>query len=493
MTVSVLIFLTVCISMVKSESFDQESQVRIARSSSDSDSVKKEPGGSMFSKTIVFFFFYGFLVLLAFIGFLVWRLRRSKFRARKSNNAFENICHEMEGNTESLPESMKNAPLNEKLDYLPYKKQYEILTENLERGGVLGKGNFGVVKKGLLRMADPQTEEEEKKKLVVAVKSAANIYDLEQTSMLAAELRLMCAIGKFPNVLALVGAVTAELRKGRLLIVTEYVDCGDLHKYLRDHRHLFQDHLVPDENEPDSYLTPISAKRKTYAFKTDGEVSAENAINESLESLTTSDLLSFGLQIANGMQYLVSIPLVHRDLALRNVLLKKNKTIRIADFGMARKHENKLYYKVRASKDAPMPVRWMSPEAVHTMTFTQQSDVWSFGICLYELFTLGGLPYPDIQLDDIYVYIKSGRRCIQPDHCHVELYDLMKLCWHEKPELRPTFTHIVEYFMEHMKKSAKHLLDYVEEMLRVEADNQRALDNWIKTDRAVLHPVDEQE
>lgn len=379
-----LFLLTIAVLAVDSENFDPESDLRIKRSS-DHDSVKKEPGGSMFSKTIVFFFFYGLLILFAFIGFLVWRLRRSKFRANKNNSAFENICHEMEGNTDSLPDSMKNAPINDKLDYLPYKKRYEIATENLEKGSVLGKGNFGVVKKGLLKMADPKTEEEEKKKLVVAVKSAANIYDLEQTSMLAAELRLMCAIGKFPNVLALIGAVTAELRKGRLLIVTEYVDCGDLHKYLKDHRHLFQDHLVTDENEPDSYLTPMSAKRKTYMFKKEGET-AENAIDESLESLTTSDLLSFGLQIANGMQFLASIPLVHRDLALRNVLLKKNKTIRIADFGMARKHENKLYYKTRITKDAPIPVRWMSPEAVHTMTFTQQSDVWSSFIVLFLIY-----------------------------------------------------------------------------------------------------------
>lgn len=483
----ILLFLIIAVSSINAKNATSSTSNRRIRSSSDSDSVKKEPQeGSMFKiRTTVFFFIYGFLVLLAFIGFLVWRLRRSKFQAQKNSSALANIYNEMRDTGAPIPEDLKHCPLNDKLDYLPYKKQYEIADENLEKSTVLGKGNFGVVRKGLLKMADPKTEEEVKKRLTVALKSAANQYDISQTSMLASELRLMCAIGRFPNVLALVGAVTVDLRKGKLLIVTEYVDCGDLHKYLKDHREIFEDHLVVDKREPNSYLTPMNSKRKTYMFKNEsGE--QENMINESLESLTTSDLLSFGLQIANGMQYLASIPMVHRDLALRNVLLKKNKTIRIADFGMARKYEdNTSYYRTKKTKDAPVPVRWMSPEAFYGMRFTQQSDVWSFGICLYELFTLGGLPYPDIQSEDVYTYMQSGRRCEQPDHCHVELYDLMKLCWQQKPELRPTFNVIVEYFMEHMKKSAKQLLDYVEKMLRVEADTQRQLDDWISTDRSI--------
>ncbi|EFO85700.1 CRE-KIN-16 protein [Caenorhabditis remanei] len=497
-----LFFLIIAVSSITTKNGTSSASHRFLRSTSENDTIEKEPqNGSMFKiRTTVFFFIYGFLVLLAFIGFLVWRLRRSKFQAQKNSSALANIYNDMRDTGEPIPEDLKNCPLNDKLEYLPYKKQYEIADENLEKSTVLGKGNFGIVRKGLLKMADPKTEEEEKKRLTVALKcelfnfrkflflklpAAANQYDIAQTSMLASELRLMCAIGRFPNVLALVGAVTVDLRKGKLLIVTEYVDCGDLHKYLKDHRDIFEDHLVVDKSEPNSYLTPLSSKRKTYMFKTEnGE--QENMINESLESLTTSDLLSFGLQIANGMQYLASIPMVHRDLALRNVLLKKNKTIRIADFGMARKYEdNTSYYRTKKTKDAPVPVRWMSPEAFYGMRFTQQSDVWSFGICLYELFTLGGLPYPDIQSEDVYTYMQSGRRCEQPDHCHVELYDLMKLCWQQKPELRPTFNVIVEYFMEHMKKSAKQLLDYVEEMLRVEADTQRKLDDWISTDRSI--------
>uniref|UniRef100_A0A1I7UCE1 Protein kinase domain-containing protein n=2 Tax=Caenorhabditis tropicalis TaxID=1561998 RepID=A0A1I7UCE1_9PELO len=461
--------------------------IDLTSADSDDDPEKKEvKDGSTFTKrALVFFFIYGFLVLLAFIGFLVWRLRRSKNESRRNDSALQNIYNGMRDTGEEMPDSLKNCPLDEKIDYLPYKKQYEIAKENLEKKNVLGKGNFGIVKKGMLRMAKPKTEEEEKIRLPVAIKSAANPYDIVQTSMLAEELRLMCAIGKFPNVLALIGAVTVDLRKGCLLVVTEFVDCGDLHTFLRDNKDIFENHLVEDKTEkcePDSYLTPLSTKRKTYLYTQEGG-DQETVIKESLKSLATSDLLSFGLQIANGMQYLASIPLVHRDLALRNVLLKKNKTIRIADFGMAKKHESKDYYKPKNSKNNPVPIRWMSPEAYYCMRFTQQSDVWSFGICLYELFTLGGLPYPDVKSEDVYTYMHNGGRCFQPEHCHVELYNLMKLCWNQKPELRPTFSVIVEYFIEHMNTSAPQLLEYVERMLREEAKSQSQLDEWIRMDR----------
>ncbi|EGT38071.1 hypothetical protein CAEBREN_32241, partial [Caenorhabditis brenneri] len=463
--------------------------VRSVRATSEDDSVKKEDGSTFRIRTTVFFFIYGFLVLLAFIGFLVWRLRRSKLKAQNNNSyvarffsrmpsntysALQNIYNGMRDTGEAVPDELRDCPVHEQLrtHYMPYKKKYEISNENLEKKKYLGKGNFGVVRMGLLKMADPKTEEEEKKRLTVALKSAANCYDITQTSMLADELRLMCAIGRFPNVLALVGAVTVELRRGRLLIVTEFIDCGDLHSYLKVHKDIFEDHLVEDQNEkdePDSYLTPLSAKRKTYLYTK----KVVNKRSNQGEPEVTDNIRSAVFR------------LVHRDLALRNVILKNNKTVRIVDFGMARIHQTSSYYRTKKTKDAPIPVRWMSPEAVDNMIFTQQSDVWSYGICLYELFTLGGLPYPEIKTDDVYDYMKAGRRCSQPEHCHVELYNLMKLCWNMKPELRPTFSVIVEYFIEHMKNSAPQLLDYVEKMLKVEADNQRQLDDWIRTPQPI--------
>lgn len=444
--------------------------------------VNNAPKGSLF--------FYWFLALLLLISIIAVFLLTCKLRASNRltkqkdialNTLYETMIKHQAG---PLPEEMKDLPVEERTYYLPYNNDYEIDPVNLEILNPIGSGHFGVVKKGLLGMAYPKSKIESKTRLPVAVKSSTNPFNVELQKMMAEELKVMCAIPKNPNVLALIGAVTKNMRQGQLYIVTEFIDGGNLREFLQAHRNTFINELVEDEHVPvdDSYLVPNSVKKKIYKFDEKlGE--GTRLLVEDPDALCTSDLLSIGLQIAKGMAWLADVPCVHRDLACRNVLITKTKIVRIADFGLSKKHTNKTYYRTKKSKDTPLPVRWMPLECIEEFKFTQKSDVWSFGICLYEIFTLGGTPYPNCDTFNVIEFIRNGNRNKQPEYCHDEIYELMKVCWQFNPKDRPTFNDCITFFENHMRDSSSQFLERVENMLHTEMQEQSKLDDWIQDSR----------
>ncbi|KAM6918509.1 tyrosine-protein kinase Lyn [Xenentodon cancila] len=155
--------------------------------------------------------------------------------------------------------------------------------------------------------------------------------------------------------------------------------------------------------------------------------------------LQITKLIDFSAQIAEGMAYIEKKNYIHRDLRAANVLVSESLLCKIADFGLARVIEDDEY---SAREGAKFPIKWTAPEAINYGIFTIKSDMWSFGILLYEIITYGKIPYPGMTKGEVMSSIQHGYRMPRPDNCPLELYDIMMSCWKDKPEDRPTFEYL---------------------------------------------------
>ncbi|XP_068183940.1 proto-oncogene tyrosine-protein kinase receptor Ret isoform X2 [Antennarius striatus] len=306
---------------------------------------------------------------------------------------------------------------------IPEDPKWEFPRKNLVLGKTLGEGEFGkVVKATAFRLKGKAGY------TTVAVKMLKENASHSELRDLLSEFTLLKQVNH-PHVIKMFGACSQD---GPLYLIVEYAKYGSLRNFLRESRKVGPSYMGRDANRNSSYLE-----------------------NPDDRALTMGDLISFAWQISRGMQYLAEMKLVHRDLAARNVLVAEGRKMKISDFGLSRDvYEEDSY--VKRSKGR-IPVKWMAIESLFDHIYTTQSDVWSFGVLLWEIVTLGGNPYPGIAPERLFNLLKTGYRMERPENCTEEMYNLMLRCWKQESDKRPTFSDISKELEKMMVKSRDYL------------------------------------
>ncbi|KAF7643613.1 hypothetical protein LDENG_00236530, partial [Lucifuga dentata] len=334
---------------------------------------------------------------------------------------------------------------------LPYNAAWEIPRDHVVLGRVLGSGAFGRVVEatvsGLLH------SESTTKVAVKMLKSGSRCESL------MSELKVMLHLGRHLNVVNLLGACT---RAGPVYMITEFCRHGNLVNYLQRNKHTFLQTDTQTKSDSDGGYMDMNKEEgiQYVAMKELSYADIEPAMYETLHTqqdqqgeslllllsdsplLSLQDLLSFSFQVAQAMDFLSSRNCVHRDLAARNVLVCEGKLVKVCDFGLARDVMKDRDYVARPN--GFLPVKWMAPESIFQNIYSCQSDVWSYGVLLWEIFSLGVSPYPDLPMtQEFYAALKRGHRLSHPDHAPQHTYELMRRCWDEKPQARPPFSSLV--------------------------------------------------
>ncbi|XP_074844521.1 tyrosine-protein kinase Mer [Carettochelys insculpta] len=266
--------------------------------------------------------------------------------------------------------------------------------DSLTLGKVLGEGEFGSVMEGCLSQPNDTVE-----KVAVKTMKLENFSQREIEEFLS-EAACMKDFDH-PNVIKLLG-VCIELSSRQIpkpMVVLPFMKYGDLHSF-----------LLRSRLETGPQHVPLQT------------------------------LLKFMVDIARGMEYLSSRHFLHRDLAARNCMLRDDMAVCVADFGLSKKIYSGDYY--RQGRIAKMPVKWIAIESLADRVYTVKSDVWAFGITMWEIATRGMTPYPGVQNHEIYDYLLHGHRLKQPEDCLDELYELMHTCWRAEPRQRPAFSEL---------------------------------------------------
>ncbi|XP_022077509.1 tyrosine-protein kinase SYK isoform X1 [Acanthochromis polyacanthus] len=315
------------------------------------------------------------------------KLGRYKGRGSQHKNPDSVNPYEFGGYPPSNQAASKEAmPMDTEVYESPYADPDELRSSTVNRDqliledGELGSGNFGTVMKGIYKM-----KKTEKPVAVKILKNDDNNPSVREEML--REANVMQQLDN-PYIVRMIGICEAE----NLMLVMELAELGPLNKFLQKHK------------------------------------------QTSIKNIT-----ELAHQVSMGMKYLEEHNFVHRDLAARNVLLVTQHYAKISDFGLSKAvAEEQNYYKAKGH--GKWPVKWYAPECINYFKFSSKSDVWSFGVLLWEAFSYGQKPYKGMKGNDVMQMIESGNRMDSPVNCPPEMYDLMRTCWTYKADERPGFS-----------------------------------------------------
>uniref|UniRef100_H2ZS05 non-specific protein-tyrosine kinase n=1 Tax=Latimeria chalumnae TaxID=7897 RepID=H2ZS05_LATCH len=260
--------------------------------------------------------------------------------------------------------------------------RYGLSRDDVVLGRILGEGFFGEVYDGIYKKYNGD-------RISVAVKTCKKSCAPDVKEKFMSEAVLMKNLDH-PHIVRLIGIIEEE----PIWIVMELYKYGELGNYLADNK----------------------------------------------TSLPVVTLILFCVQICKALAYLEGINCVHRDIAVRNILVASPECVKLGDFGLSRYIEDEEYYKASVTR---LPIKWMAPESINFRRFTSASDVWMFAVCMWEIMSFGKQPFFWLENRDVIAVIEKGDRLPKPDNCPPVLYTLMTRCWRYDPQERPRFTELV--------------------------------------------------
>ncbi|XP_069961502.1 focal adhesion kinase 1 isoform X2 [Cherax quadricarinatus] len=273
----------------------------------------------------------------------------------------------------------------------PATKDYELERSSIDIGEIIGEGQFGDVHTGVYHSRDDST-------VLVAIKTCKVESEGTMAEKFLEEAYIMQQFDH-PHIIKLIGICSGW----PFWIVMELARFGEMRAYLQNNK----------------------------------------------DRLNLATLVLYAFQLSTALSYLESKKFVHRDIAARNVLVYSHDCVKLADFGLSRWVEEQSYYKASKGK---LPIKWMAPESINFRRFTSASDVWMFGVCMWEILMLGVKPFQGIKNNDVLKRIDNGERLALPPNCPPRLYSLMSLCWTYEPSKRPLFKEIKEVLSEILRE-----------------------------------------
>lgn len=325
---------------------------------------------------------------------------------------------------------------------LQYVDSWEIVPMNLKKKVFLGEGKFGDVYSGVFQgvmKGKRENDNEEVEVFVETLRESATLLEIKEFHEQLNKYKKISEV-EHPFLISLLGCVMISTPK---LIITEHTRNGDLLSFLLKHRQKLEDELL---GHAEVQGNPYMDTHNPYLHIHPGE-----------NTLTSTAMISYSRQIASAMDCLTGLGIVHGDLACRNVYVDHGQRIKVADFGVVTngRRWDEIYPNDK-------PLRWMAIETINDINFTSKSDVWAFGVTVWEIISIGGFPYNGIQNEDILSHLASGHRLPRPSNCSQEFYTILQDCWENDRNRRPSFESLHEILLNLLTRGKTDILLSVE-------------------------------